>query len=491
MFDKVTLEIGTTNIHINYKILDVSMQFYVKRVLDDFCRKRLTSFEYIKRLNRFVQDKQFFVHDNDNGEYIIPISYLLQLEDYFAINNILFDKKNIELYTPRQLSFSMSDTYSDRENQLPAIKHLSETPKSLSGLELQTGGGKTVVTIRSCVNMNMTTMIVVDGLVTQWYAEFKKHTKVDKNIYVIQEFKSIKTLLDSDLRPEIFICSLSTIRSYIKAEGNYADILPYKEFVKKYGIGIKVSDEAHLCFHATCMIDLAANIPHNIYLTATFENANTSVRRIFKTYFPDHFRFGGEDYEKYTNSFFYAYRGTVPEKRCSTPRGYNHSKYEEFLLKHPKLLVDWLDRILMPIVNMHYVNKKYINKKLLIFCATIEMAQTVVAFLKDRTEGYNVVSKVDDDSEDNFINGDIIVSTHKGSGTGRHIEGLMVVINTVSFQASTLSKQVMGRLRKPKDGSTPEYVDMFDTNINAHARHYNERGPIIKDCSLSYKEYRI
>ena len=76
-------------------------------------------------------------------------------------------------------------------------------------------------------------------------------------------------------------------------------IMPYHKFVAHYGIGIKIVDEAHLRVHATTMLDLAANIPINIYLTATFDTNNKSLKKYFYKFFSPNMRFGGQQYDKY------------------------------------------------------------------------------------------------------------------------------------------------------------------------------------------------
>ncbi len=67
----------------------------------------------------------------------------------------------------------------------------------------------------------------------------------------------------------------------------------------------------------------------------------------------------------------------------------------------------------------------------------------------------------------------------------------MCSINTISFKSPVTTKQVHGRLRKPPDGSTPEYVDMVDINNKAQLRHYYERNKIIRSLSKKYYEFRL
>jgi hypothetical protein len=483
---------GTTNLLLDYGKLPLADRFYIKRMLEEFCRKKLTTYEYIRRVNRFVTDKSFYVHDQDACTIRIPAPFQQQLLEYLAFHDIkyiLSDEPN--WYTPRPLKLTMNPAFIELAWQTPAINFISDRSANRKGLELQTGKGKSFCATKAIHNLGYTGMIIMNGLVEQWKSSLESQTDIGENTYVIQGINSIKKLFNSDLKPDIFICSLGTIRPYVLHEGEYADLPPFSEFVKRYGIGVKIVDEAHLCFHASCLIDLAVNIKHNVYLTATFDTANTSVKKIFRTYYPDHMRYGGDEYDKYTHVTFYTFNGNVPDKACLLPKGYSHAKYEQFLLNHPSFMFDWLERILIPILNSHYVNKKYVGKKALIFCATAEMIHAVCEYVGAVYKHLKVVPYLYEDEESQLVDGDIIVSTHKGAGTGKDVANLMLVVNTISFQASTTAKQVLGRLRKPKDGTTPEYVDMADTRIMAHVRHWRERSAIFKDLAKVYREYRL
>jgi hypothetical protein len=761
MDNQLKLIITSTYIEAPYGLVDTSNRFYTRRVLEDFCKKNLTSFEYIKRIRRFVKDKEYFVHDSDKLIYRIPISYLEKLKQYLTdafVNYYLeaIPKRNID-----KIDFKLNTEYNPRPKQVHPIEYLSTINKSRKGLELQTGcisgdtiinfnrakkgfklsienaykqhkrkpfisrywnnkittyirsfkekyiqlnemldiiysgkkevfkiilenglflkatidhliltkegyiplidcidkdvmidtllpestgvklkkykdkqinisehhpygrkyqlpwksyrvtehiliyeayinnmdletflekikdkeicktlkfidtsvycihhidfnhynndvsnlqlmkhsdhiqlhseytkynfnqgvpkyskaisiekygiedtydisckdpynnfvangivihnSGKTFIAINSIANIQKPTIILASGLMDQWYKELKKYLIIDSSdIYIVQGYPSLKKLFEQDIKPKIIICSIGTMRPYVKKEGNYIDLPPYEEFLKIFNIGVKVLDEAHLNFHAGCLIDLYGSVDVNIYLTATFISANSSVKKIFNNYFPEHIIYDEVEYDKYTDVVFYLYNGTVPEKMCITPRGYNHAKYEDYLLKHDNLLLDWLDRILTPLLNMHYFNKGYVGKKkALIFCYRADMVEMVARFIHDRNPNCKVSKYLAEDSDDVLTDFDIIVSTHKGAGTGKDISDLALVINTISYRAPTTSKQVIGRLRKPKDGTQTEYVDMCNINLKSHIRHFRDRRDIIRGCCKSYKEYRL
>ena len=486
------LVVGTTSVEIPYRDLPGDDRFFIKRVVSDFCRKKLTTYDFNQRVRRFVRDKEFFKFDPKLHKYVIPTAYLDKLKEYFDDQGVTYTIRTAKTYRPKKHSFSMNKAFTDRPHQLKSIEFLSDKNRERCGLSLHTGGGKTYIATKAAYNLGTKTMVVCGGLTNQWYDSLSEQTTLGENIYIVQGFPSLKKLFKQDLKPDVLICSIGTLRPYIQRKGKYANLPPYSEMIKKFGIGVKIVDEAHLCFHASCQVDLAGCVPHNIYLTATFEQTSQGVRKIFAHYYPDQMRYGGEGFTKYITSTFYAYNGIVPDRECSTSKGYSHPLYERFLLDRPAHLFAHIEKNIIPIIWGHYINKEHPpGKKMLIFCATEAMINAMCTHIQSVFKDLKVLTYLYSDSDDNLIDGDIILSTHKGAGTGTDIAGLMCELNTVSFKSPVTAKQIHGRLRKPADDSTPDYVDMMDVNNKAQVRHYYERHRVVRSLSKKYYEYRI
>ena len=189
--------------------------------------------------------------------------------------------------------------------------------------------------------------------------------------------------------------------------------------------------------------------------------------------------------------YFYGYRSNIMESKCTTAMGYSHSKYEEVMMKRSSVFLDWYERVLLPIAKIHYFNDEVRRQgKLLIFCSTLVFIERIVACLKQEYPDKVIASYTGEDEKDVLDTTDIIVSTHKGCGTGNDIKNLRCVINTISFKAATTATQVPGRLREIK-GVELHYIDMLNLEVPAHIRHWQERSPLYKIRAAEYREYKL
>lgn len=353
--------------------------------------------------------------------------------------------------------------------------------------------GKTYMAIKSIVNLNRTALIITAGLVEQWIKSIKQQLIIeDEDLYILQGYKSISNLIESDIRPKIMVGSLATIRNYINKTGNYEyEEITYSKFLEKYNIGVKIVDECHENFHSIVQMDLRSKVRHNIYLSATYSRNNKSTKTIFDKVFPPKMRYGEHEYKRYVNITFYSYSIKINENRVVKARGYQHIKYEQVLLKISYMFQTFLESVIYPLIDSHYINKRLPKQKLLIIVNTVDMVQALVDKLSSRYPHEIILPFTAEDPSENLHGEvDIIVSTFKSCGTGTDIANLRTVINTVSTQADTLVKQILGRLRELHD-STPEMVDITNNCIKSHKRHYKVRKDIYKQLGLQYKEFVI
>lgn len=425
-----------------------------------------------------------FDHNNNDPENLVKVTTLEHRKIHLE-----YDKFNFNQGIPKY-SKAISVVYEGDEDTYDIT---CSGPQNFIGNGIVCHNcGKTYCATKAAVNIGGAFMVVVSGLCEQWVDSIAEQTTAKEDIWVIKGFKSLATLFNSDIKPPIFVCSLETLRAYIQGKDNYEDLPTYQEFLERYGITTKIVDEAHLNLHATAMIDMAGNVPHNIYLTATFGTPNQALKQIFKTFFPNQMLYGTDEYRRYVDVFFYGFNGCVPEPVCMKGRGYSHSCYEQHMLKHVKIKLHWYEHVIIPIINQHYINTPHRGKmKMLIFCRTVDMVLDVVDRCKVEWSDLDVRAYTSDDPDINLVEADIIVSTHKSAGTGSDIANLYCVLNTHSFKADTTAKQLIGRLRVLKCGTTPVYIDLMDLNLKSHIRHWAERSIILKGCGLHYKEYRI
>lgn len=461
--------------------------------LEKFGDRQLRQWEKNYRSKKWEPTTKYYVTLPNREGIVIPITFLDELYTWLGENGLSYTEEEEQLSEPRDLNVKVTDGWVARGYQKEAIDYLTNVNLPRHGLNAQTGDGKTVMAIFTIVKLNMIPLIILPGQVLeQWPKRLMDQLQIDDDdIYLIQGCNSLAKLWKSDNKPKIFVASIATMRSYALKKEQYVDFPSYSDFVKEYGIGVKISDEAHMHFATNVLLDLCANIKHNIYLTATFKTGNSQLRRIFNKVYPEGMRYMPKDYDSYVHITEYGFMGNVPTGKCTTNRGYNQAMYEQHLLKYDFIYSDWADRVLFPIINSHYTQKNVPKHfKCVIFCRTVDFINRLVVHVQKYLPDRKVMRFVEQDPESVLDDAEVIISTFGSCGTGKDIRHLYTVINTVSFKAPTLTLQVIGRLRK-LDGYDPEYVECFDINIPACLKHWHDRAIVYKQIGKTYQEYKI
>lgn len=362
--------------------------------------------------------------------------------------------------------------------------------------------GKSYCSIRTISNLGKRAMISVVGLVDQWEREFYNFTTLTPDdIYIIQGAPSMMKLLsqiDRNIHPKVILCSLGTIRNYVLDKDMYENCPPFEELMDRLGVGVRIADEAHLNFWLSMMVDLRTNANVNIALTATFERTDHKVKLIFNAHYPRSIRFGEDEYSRYIDVYSYNYTlggMLLPMKAYTTIKGYNHSKFEDYLLRRTPTKLEYIYAIVYsPIIFSKYINIKKPGQKLLIICSTIDMCNWFKHRLnQDLFNEYHLKINIYIGETDDFIlaESDIIISTPGSAGTGVDIKNLKTMLVTVAVGSSPLNKQMMGRLRELPNGETPIYTYTWCRDIQSHCNYEEERKRIYIQRGKSFNEIKL
>lgn len=451
--------------------------------------------EYHQRFRRWRVKNRFYAYDHDNLGFLLPRYALDQLtttiEQQDCVLNITHE---IDTYVPAAISYDMDHKLTDRENQIPIIKHLSRTDVPIVCSDLFMGQGKTYCAMRAIQELKLRSLIICDGLVVQWYKEILLKTSLtEKDIYIIKGADSIVKLWKKKPQCAIYIAGIDTVRNYASHKKDPYTLLPsYQDFLKQFQIGIKVIDEFHLNFAAIVSIDMKSICPRNIYLSATPDRSSKVEKEIFQTVFPTEFIIGGESRPKYVNCTFYRYNLEFPNlKNLMTAYGYSHAKYEEFIAENSSVRQRFIDHVLLPLIHSHYTSIKKDKQKLLIFAKTVNFCTMIKGYLDHRLPNLDIRTFTQQDPESNLEEADIIVSTPTSCGTGKDIKHLRTVITTCSIASEPLVTQMFGRLRMLPSGDIPEYVDMYNGKINPQHFHYTKRKKLYQMLALKYTEHSL
>jgi len=461
--------------------------------IGDLVRRSLTEHTWDPRRRRIFEVRKFCYYDYETSSLRIPIGFLNIFSERLHELGIDTEQRKLPDYPIRSINLKMNPKFTDRPHQVDAIRYLSDPSTPRRGLSLQPGAGKTYSATKAIANLKHAAIIVVAGLVEQWVKSIREQTNAEDEVYVLKEHRSLEMLMGSDWKPSVFVASLATMRLFMGAKGNYAELpMDFKEFFKHYGIGTKVYDEVHRDFHATTMMDLYTNVPNNIYLTATFTQSGAECRRIFDIIYPTSMRFGEDRYKQYVTVFMYGYHGEVLERKVVTNRGYMHARYEAQLMKTERKFQRYVEMVIKPRIDSHYINVRKKNQKLLIFVSTIQMLQKLKQELEKYYPSLVIKEYVGGSPESNLADGvDIIITVPQKGGTGLDIKNLKTAYNTISTKAPTQIEQWLGRLRELNPGESLIYVDQYDLNLESHQRHVYERREILKRKARDYHEHVI
>lgn len=459
-----------------------------------FICRHLTEWEYNPRIRREVAVRKYTNYDFEQRLGKLPRHTLKPLTDEMDLCGVRYEIVHVEVPTGDPLGIQTRPGVEDRDYQTPIIDFLVNSDKPIRPLSQQTGDGKTYCAIKAAVRLDRKAFVLTSGLTAQWKKSFVQFTDIDPDeVYLLQGFKSIADLIQSDFRPKVLIGSTQTIRAYCQREEAYAALPPIHQFLEAFGIGVKIVDECHMNFFANTQIDLQCQVPVNIYLSATYLRTDACGLRIFNTIFPKSERYGEGNYKKYVNISFYSYDvGYIAEdKDIHTMKGYSHNLYES------KMLVDRDTRkefgqVVAQLVRNHFLTLRSPGQKMLILMNTIRGVEMLMGELATHFPELTIKEYIHGSPDTHLGEGvDIIVSTPKSCGTGRDIKNLRTCLLTVSMSSEVQTKQILGRLRALPSGETPEMVDMYNRRYGSHVRHYERRSCLYRQLGLTYQEFSI
>ena len=439
------------------------------------------------RSRQFVVDRAYVCATHNRAWLHLPYYDLPRMEEMLVKNDIPYDLHPVSPVAGADIGFTMAPWFQPKDaRQEASIRYLTTDTTPLRGLAIQTGGGKTATVIKTLSVLKKRTLITMSRNIDQWVSEIKKFTDLtDDDIYVIKGGASVIDLIeniDVVYSPKVIVGSIKTLRQWSEPTLPYADVPPFQNICELFNIGIRVIDEAHLNFHANLMLDLQMNPAITIPLTATFDVTNIKVKGIFDQYYPSTIRFGENDYRRYVDIYSYGYitgYNDVPIRKFKTREGYNHARFEAWLLKHPDKFAQIYQTAYRPVVESHFLNIRTSEDKLLIMCSTRQMCHTLAETLQDDypDEQCGVyLSETDDAVLDELS---IIVSTYLSSGVGTDIKNLRTVFVTISMSSRPANEQILGRLRELKD-RTPVFVYVYHKGIPSQVMHAQSRHAIYK-----------
>ncbi|MDD3121961.1 MAG: hypothetical protein PHC62_00430 [Candidatus Izemoplasmatales bacterium] len=366
--------------------------------------------------------------------------------------------------------------------------------KSQLSVNLNTGKGKTYITVATFAYTGIKTMIITYA--TNWLLQWKEKTLEytnlqEREICFINSSNMLfrlKRMNDQDIKQyKIFLVTHGTIKSF----GDRYGWREVGEIFRKLKIGIKVFDEAHLNFTNMLMIDFYTNVYKTYYLTATDQRSDQRENQIYQTSFKNVLAIDLFDPEHDPHSDYWAllYNSRpTPQiiSSCKNQYGLDRNRYISYAANNEnffEIAVIALD-LAMNIMKTEGTYKD----KCMIYIGTNNAIET---FIEKITEVYPEMkddigiftSIVDSEEKERAKNKRFIITTTKSASACVDIFGLKVVILlNEPFVSEVLARQTLGRLR---DNNT-YYIEVVDTGFYHCKKYYQRKKPVFnkyaKEC---------
>lgn len=386
----------------------------------DSLKKFLTDYEilFLKNNKRQIKinSKLYYKNEKENC-YIFPISVL---KTCIGLLNLKFsithkDVKYCIESDAEPLEFKIKDHYKLRDYQelyLGIIIDNKSPPYVL--IDLKPGAGKTFISVNAIQRLRKKVAIVIlPKYIDKWLADIELYTDIPRErVYCVEGNNSIQNIIDNDLDYDIYIISIRTFYNYINMYENDPSILSPTEVFKRMNVGVLLSDESHQETVSLSRIVMYSNVDKVIGLSATYVATSKKDKDVQSVLFPTEVRISNlVKFDTYIDILEVGYLVNPSYKlKAKSKYGYSHIKYEQSISRLNILKSSYYDMLIRYMVEYYFA---YMEKgeKCLIFFATIHACTDFVNYLKRKFPNYKVNRYVGEDSYEDLLNGDIVVST--------------------------------------------------------------------------------
>lgn len=488
-----------------FKITNVSLR---ARSVIHFYRQKYTSKIFIKERGRWVSklDKVYGAQTTTGTEYRFNINQLAEFKEFLEKNYIKENLYTVEtMPTPSHpwVSLPLRPEKQAREYQEPIINFVTDKNGDRTKfIGIQPGKGKGFISMASFSQLGYKVAAnIKPAYLTKWFDELREILDVGiVDIMVVQGGDHLRGLIqlarDRNLRAKFVLISNRTYQNYIKAyelDPYGPDFLSYEchpdEFYELLGVSLLLFDEVHQDFHANFKTMLYANVQLVVALSATLINNNPFIEKMYEVAFPKATRYDLLALDKYIKMYPVAYNFKEPAKIRTTEYGgtsYSHIAFEKSIMGRPHVLQPYV-AMLKYLIDISYVKHYQAGDKVLIFAGSIAMCTYLVNRFKHFYPNRDVRRYVEDDPYENILTAEICVTTLLSGGTAIDIEGLRVVIMSISVDSAQANIQGPGRLRKLADRDVKFYYTYCE-QIPKQKEYHQRRVALLRDRVESIKD---
>ncbi len=357
-------------------------------------------------------------------------------------------------------------------------------------------------TMRAMGSYGFRTLIIVKPMyLDKWLEDLRRTYELEiEDVITVRGGEALQALLemaeDGRLTSKIILMSNKTLQNWIKLyeqkRGQFHD-LGYpcypEQLCEHLGVGVRVIDEVHQDFHLNFKIDLYTHVPVSILLSATLISDDPFVTKMHEVMCPVMERYQGAAYDKYVSARAVFYKFVKPELiRWQDParKTYSHVIFEQSIMRQRHVLNNYMSMI-KTLLDHTYMKDKKPTQKAMVFMSTKEMCTLMTDYLKGEYPALDVRRYIDEDPYENVMEADIRVSTLMSAGTAVDIDNLTTVILTIAIASSSGNIQGLWRLRKLKDGTTPQFLYLACEDLQKHLDYHHNKRVILETRALNYR----
>jgi superfamily II DNA or RNA helicase len=468
---------------------------------------------YIKKNGRMtvksVFDKDYIVRNDIMNEYFYTITTMQEFASFLRTCGVPMD--DIEVINkdkPKRFKIELSTRpgFKLRDYQVRYVntmsKNIKQNPTFL--VDLQTGKGKSAIACYTIAQIGYRTAVLVKGqYIDKWTEDLMKYFDISLNdIFIVRGKDKLTELMEMNPEsiPKFIIFSTKTMQTYVNAyeqtqltEHFIFPVLP-QNLLEHIRVSIVLVDETHKEFNSIYKTVLTLDPTLLIGLSATLLHNDKKIMKLYELLYPNELRLSYLELDKYAHVTAVNYRMNIDKyfKYLLGAHGYNQNEFELSIIKNHKLLYLFINMFLTYYdkVHLELERKHNVMKKSMLFFGSVQMCTIMTHVFKHVYVQRDVKRYVADDSYDDMITGDIIITTPGSSGEAIDIPGLATVFSAVATNSMQKNIQMLGRLREDPD-VTVQYVYFYAADVPQHKAYHDNRADLYRDRvkKMSFTRY--
>lgn len=360
----------------------------------------------------------------------------------------------------------------------------------------------TLTALMAVAQLGLRTAVVLPAMYAeQWYSDIQDAFNCTvKDIMFVRGLKNLRSVIqmarNGEYTQDFIIMSSTTMQLLIKEYETNPELCCEMychpaELFELLQVGARIIDECHRNIHLNIKMDLYTHLQKSINLSATLNNRDPFISRMYGMIYPKKDRYDGLEYDRYVDVFAleYTMRRAHKAKYKGFKGYYSHTRLEQWLLKNPKELDNYCEMIYQ-IVKDCYVVDRLEGQRCLIFAAFVEFCTYLTKYLQRKIPELKVGRYVSEDDYVTLLANDISVSTILSAGTGVDIPGLREVIMTTSIDSMQANEQSKGRLRRLKDfpDVNPRFWYIYCTQIPKQVDYHRRKEQQFRGTCRYFKQ---